>query len=235
MKKLSFIVLSMVLFSFITFLNPSGASAQLADGSYSINYTTLDKNKNVSYGDGHFVKPAKLIVKNGSIVAQITIKESEWYKLFSMNAGGNKVLSTDTSANTRLVQFNVSSLSALNQGRVVIELTEEKDGMDYDRDDVIYFQFNQDSLKTLSLDKTSASNSDKTNSENADKSNSTNSNNSTVKNNSTSNGNNDSSNASQITENPQTSDPTQIWLLIGTMLVAGALLLKSLKKENKNV
>lgn len=54
-------------------------AATLKDGTYSVNYTVLKAEGNaVSMANDYWLKPAKVIAKNGKLTVQMTIKNSSW-------------------------------------------------------------------------------------------------------------------------------------------------------------
>jgi len=111
MKK--FLMMALAFILALAFIPAQQGQAKLKNGTYKVNYTVMDaQGKSVSYGNDYFVKPATVTVKNGKMTARITIKKSGWIKKFSATTGGNKVVSRNKKKNTRVVQFNVSSLSS---------------------------------------------------------------------------------------------------------------------------
>lgn len=87
------------------------ASAQLTDGSHSVNYQVNKPESNSpSIANDYFAKPAKVTVKNGVATVQITLKNSAWITKFQP-PGGATVVSEDKTADTRVVQFTVKDLS----------------------------------------------------------------------------------------------------------------------------
>ena len=109
MKK---IVMSVTLVSMmmLNFVLPH-ASAQLADGTYSVNYqVNKPDSSSVSIANDYFVKPAKVTVKDGVATVQITLKKSAWITKLQP-PGGASVVSEDKASDTRVVQFTVKDLS----------------------------------------------------------------------------------------------------------------------------
>ena len=120
------------------------AKANLADGEYSISYTVLSgDNQSASIANDYFIKPAKLIVQNGTMKVQLTMKNSSWITEFQSADGGNRVISRNKAANTRTVQFNIADLSSPRKVsmKVVIE------DMDYNHSYTTRFSFDQSSIK----------------------------------------------------------------------------------------
>lgn len=87
------------------------ASAQTADGTYSLQYqVNQPESSSASIANDYFVKPANVTVKNGIATVQITLKNSAWITKFNP-PGGATVISEDKGADTRVVQFTVKDLS----------------------------------------------------------------------------------------------------------------------------
>ncbi len=86
-------------------------SAQVADGTQSLNYQVNQPDSNsASIANDYFVKPAKVTTKNGTSTVQITLKNSAWITKFAP-PGGATVISEDKVADTRVVQFTVKDLT----------------------------------------------------------------------------------------------------------------------------
>ena len=125
MKKVVVSIMAVLL----TFLiAPIMSHAQVADGTYSISYqVNAAGESSASIANDYFVKPAKLIVENGAMKVQLTIKNSNWITEFASTTGGNTVISTNAGANTRTVQFNLASLN----GATVVKMKVDIDDIDY--------------------------------------------------------------------------------------------------------
>ncbi|UED81010.1 heme uptake protein IsdC [Lysinibacillus sp. CD3-6] len=109
MKKIMMLVMlvSMVIFN----LALPHASAQMADGTYSVKYqVNKPDSSSASIANDYFVKPATVTVKDGTSTVQITLKNSAWITKFQP-PGGAAVVSEDKTADTRVVQFTVKDLS----------------------------------------------------------------------------------------------------------------------------
>lgn len=111
----AFIITFVCMLAFIVM--PYGkASAQLADGTYDINYVIQKaENDSASMANDYFEKPAKLIVKKGEMRVQVPMNHSAWITEFKAPENGNfvdaKVVSKDESADKRTVEFKVDDLS----------------------------------------------------------------------------------------------------------------------------
>ncbi|UHA74490.1 heme uptake protein IsdC [Paenibacillus sp. 481] len=142
-------VVCMLVSLFITPNVQAAKSAKLADGIYSIDYTIKKaENDSVSMANDYFEKPAKVIVKNGSIVAQIQLNHSKWITEFKVPVSKDKyvdtkVVSSDSKADTRLAQLNVKDLSTplISKIHVTVE------SINYDHDYTIRFVFDTKSMK----------------------------------------------------------------------------------------
>ena len=108
MRKLFFMMLSLVFMLFLVL--PIHTQAAVADGTYSLNYqVNKPDSSSASMANDYFFKPAKLIVNNGQMTVQLTIKNSAWVTEFNP-PGGATVISSNPEADQRVVQFNISSL-----------------------------------------------------------------------------------------------------------------------------
>ncbi len=96
-------------FSLIT--SPAGTVfAEIADGSYQVNYEMKEKSSDsTSIADGYFTSPATLTVKDGVKHIQLTLTGSDMIKSLSAPSGPVSVVSEGD--NTRVVKFKVDDLS----------------------------------------------------------------------------------------------------------------------------
>lgn len=93
----------------------------IPDSSTTLNYQVFkDNSSEISVMDGYVTKPATLITKNEKKYIQLTLKNSAWIKSLQVDGNGGKnytdvtVISTDSAANTRVIQFEASHLSQTN-------------------------------------------------------------------------------------------------------------------------
>ena len=108
MRKLFFMMISAIFILFLAL--PIHSEAAVADGTYSLNYqVNKPGSSSASMANDYFLKPAKLIVNNGKMTVQLTIKNSAWVTEFTP-PGGATIISSNPSADQRVVQFNLSSL-----------------------------------------------------------------------------------------------------------------------------
>ncbi|MFF2413054.1 heme uptake protein IsdC [Bacillus safensis] len=191
-------------------------AATLKDGTYSVNYTVLKAEGNaVSMANDYWLKPAKVIAKNGKLTVQMTIKNSSWVTEFKVPGNGGyvdtTVLSTNKKANTRLVQFQAQSLSKPIKSKIHVTVK----SADYDHDYTIQLKFDESSIKSLSSNSakqsTGAAESKQPTKESTKKA--------------------DSSTTKQE-ENPQTGDTSQTgWLLVLVLCSGGFLARKWIIKQ----
>ncbi|MFN3090677.1 heme uptake protein IsdC [Bacillus pumilus] len=156
MMRLSVFMAALLLALMLPFSNAQAAT--LKDGTYSVNYTVLKAEGNaVSMANDYWLKPAKVIAKNGKLTVQMTIKNSSWVTEFKVPGNGSyvdtTVLSTNKKANTRLVQFQAQSLSKPIKSKIHVTVK----SADYDHDYTIQLKFDESSMKSLSSNSTNKS------------------------------------------------------------------------------
>ncbi|MFJ5672738.1 heme uptake protein IsdC [Bacillus safensis] len=217
MKKRMRLSVFMAVFLLALMLPFSNAqAAALKDGTYSVNYTVLKAEGNaVSMANDYWLKPAKVIAKNGNLTIQMTIKNSSWVTEFKVPGNGGyvdtTVLSTNKKANTRLVQFHAQSLSKPIKSKIHVTVK----SADYDHDYTIQLKFDESSIKSLSSNSANqssgAAESQQPSKESTNKA--------------------DSSTTKQE-ENPQTGDTSQTgWLLVLVLCSGGFLARKWIIKH----
>jgi heme-binding NEAT domain protein len=122
-------------------MNPLSSKAAIADGTHNLPYqVNKPDSTSASIANDYFLKPAKLIVSNGSMKVQLTIKNSSWVTEFNP-PGGAAIISSNAAADQRVVQFNVSNLNAL---KVAMKI--DIDDIDYHHAYTVDFVFNGDGL-----------------------------------------------------------------------------------------
>ncbi len=132
---LSSLVIIVGLLSFQPAL-PTDAASTYKDGEYSLPFTVLKGDSDErSMTNDYLVSPAKLIVKDGKNTVQLTLKNSSWWKSFSVSSGGISVISD--SNDTRVVQFNVQDLNQLLSGNIHVVVPD----IDYDNKYTVRFKF----------------------------------------------------------------------------------------------
>ncbi len=123
----------------------------LADGEYTIDFTVLKNGtKETSVMDGYTVKPAKLTVKNKKFYATITLKNSDWIKVFRTMQNGKlidaEVVKVDETNDTRDVRFEVTDLNALLTAYTEVYFEEP---IVYDGKYYVQFAFDAKSIKPV--------------------------------------------------------------------------------------
>ncbi|PAV29612.1 hypothetical protein CIL05_09555 [Virgibacillus profundi] len=108
MKKRFPLFMALTAMILISFLVVSPVSAQVADGTYKVNYEMKEADsENTSIADGYFTKPATLIVENGVQHIQLTVTGSNYIESLTAPSGPVNVISEDTANRTRVVKFRV--------------------------------------------------------------------------------------------------------------------------------
>ena len=188
-------------------LSPMGnAKAAMSDGTYSVNYTVISPNdESVSIANDYFVKPAKLFVENGTMKVQLTLKNSKWITEFQGGNGGNAVISSNEAADTRVIQFNVNSLSSPLASSMKVDI----DDMNYHHKYTVRLKFDESSVSLISAPakNTNSVNANVSAGEQTDK-------------------------QKEVVNNPQTSDTAATTLFVLLMGASLFLLVKQLKKTS---
>lgn len=214
MMRLSVFMTALLLAFMLPFSNAQAAT--LKDGTYSVNYNVLKAEGNaVSMANDYWLKPAKVIAKNGKLTVQMTIKNSSWVTEFKVPGNGGyvdtTVLSTNKKANTRNVQFQAQSLSKPIKSKIHVTVK----SADYDHDYTIQLKFDESSMKSLSSNSTNKSAGEAEKQQPSKESTKT----------------SDSSTTKQE-ENPQTGDTNQTgWLLVLALCSGGFLARKWIIKH----
>src|SRR5690625_592353 len=106
-KRFSFLTVITLLLVSLVFIPVNSVSAEIADGTYQIQYEVKQKgSNNTSIADGYFIKPATLTVSGGTQTIQLSIKDAHYVKSLSVQGTPVTVVSDDGS--NRVVKFNVS-------------------------------------------------------------------------------------------------------------------------------
>lgn len=142
MKRFFLIVALAMLASF--YVNPLSTDAALVDGIHTINYqVNKPDSSSASMANDYFAKPAKLIVQNGTMKVQITIKNSAW--VTELNPpGGLTVISTNAAADQRVVQFSINNFNPIRVG-----MTIDIDDIDYHHSYGTDFVFFENSIQLV--------------------------------------------------------------------------------------
>ena len=214
---------------------PSGqASANVADGTYDINYVIQKaENDSASMANDYFEKPAKLIVKNGEMRVQIPMNHSAWITEFKAPENGNfvdaKVVSKDESADKRTVEFKIDDLSKPAAVKIHVVVP----SANYDHNYTIRFAFDAN-VKAVGGEKGVAGvikTDDQTKKdgqvkEEEEKERRTSK--ATTKNKDANKGTNESGKAEK-TDNPKTGDDARIGLFAALVLISGIFLVRKVK------
>lgn len=111
-KRFSVVFTALILTLALVALPTGTAFANIADGTYQINYEMKESGSdNTSIADGYFMKPATLTVKDGVKHIQLTVTSSSMIKSLSAPSGPVNVVSEDEANETRTVKFQVGDLS----------------------------------------------------------------------------------------------------------------------------
>ncbi|MFS0723166.1 S-layer homology domain-containing protein [Paenibacillus sp. 1P07SE] len=124
---------------------------QLADGVYSLDYTFLKHNTDqVSVMQDYVVTPGKLIVQNGKLTVEVTLKQSKEIIGFKIDTGNGlatpETVVENEQANTRVVSFEVDDLSEKLEGWVKIYWQVSPTFL-YDHEYKVELQLDKDSIE----------------------------------------------------------------------------------------
>ncbi|MDK8639060.1 NEAT domain-containing protein [Niallia taxi] len=123
-----------------------GENAVLKDGEYTVDYSVLHASKNEkSMADSYFVKPGKLIVKDGKVVARLTIK-TDFITEFLVGSKVVKVISQ--SGDSKVVEFPVADLASPTVGNIHVVIPE----LNYDHWYEIRFLFDVSDLPVAGIE-----------------------------------------------------------------------------------
>ncbi|WP_051758948.1 NEAT domain-containing protein [Bacillus manliponensis] len=123
------IAMFLAVFTFVTSLQPLTvqAATQLADGEYAIDFQVLkDSSDEVSKMNEYTVSPGILKVKDGKQRVSFTLKNSSWITQFQTEKAGNfadvDIVSEDTAADTRVVEFDVEDVAEKLNAKVKVDI-----------------------------------------------------------------------------------------------------------------
>ncbi|TRZ35690.1 sortase B protein-sorting domain-containing protein [Niallia circulans] len=123
-----------------------GENAVLKNGEYTVDYSVLHASKNEkSMADSYFVKPGKLIVKDGKVVARLTIK-TDFITEFLVGSKAVKVISE--SGDSKVVEFPVADLASPTVGNIHVVIPE----LNYDHWYEIRFLFDVSDLPVAGIE-----------------------------------------------------------------------------------
>jgi heme-binding NEAT domain protein len=202
-----------VLFSLLIMLavfpgsNSVEAASKYADGEYSVPFTVLKNNSNEqSVTNDYLTSPAKLVVKDGKNLIQITIKNKSWWQYFRVQNGGSfgNVTVLSEGKDTQLVQFEVQDVDKLVNAKVHIIVPE----INYDNKYGVRFNFNTANVAAIAAGNTSST-VDKTTTKTTEKSTAS-----------------TETTTTKPESNPQTGDNTPIFLFVVLLLASGFFIVR---------
>ncbi|RQW18595.1 heme uptake protein IsdC [Bacillus sp. C1-1] len=134
-------------FLFLSVVFPSVSKAELADGTYTIDYTVMHgSDSSASIANDYWEKPATLTVKNGQIDAKLTLNNSSWIVEYQSKANGSfsnvTVLSEDTAAEKRIVQFPLDDINGMTESKIHVIVPD----IDYDHQYTVRLDFHENTL-----------------------------------------------------------------------------------------
>ncbi|MGG0889110.1 NEAT domain-containing protein [Cytobacillus horneckiae] len=199
-----------MLFGLFLFLAPTiHTSAQLADGSYSVPYSVIKPDSgSASMADGYFAKPAKVTVKNGQTLVELTTTSS-MIKEFQVESAGSLKNVTTVSQNgeNETVQFAVDSISSPVNAKIHV-LADAS----YDHWYSIRLSFNEGSMKVIETAQTNNDSKSKDKDDAAAVS-----------------GNSEGGNSANGTvPNPETGDTTNLYILLALLIGSSAVLIRKI-------
>ncbi|MGY0009469.1 heme uptake protein IsdC [Bacillus anthracis] len=202
-------------------------SAQLADGTYDINYVIQKaENDSASMANDYFEKPAKLVVKNGEMKVQVPMNHSAWITEFKAPENGNfvdaKVVSKDEAADKRTVEFKIDDLSKPLGVKIHVVVP----SANYDHHYTIRFAFDAN-VKVVGGDNgaiATTKNNDQTKTDTQVKEEKT-----KVENKETNKDTKNENGKAEKTDNPKTGDEARIGLFAVLILISGVFLIRNVK------
>lgn len=153
MTRWMLVFLSLFILLYFPVLSVEAAS-ELEDGKYTIDYEMVQGDSDsVSISNDYWLKPATLIIKDGKITVQHVLKNSTWVVGYQVENNGSlsesKVISTDTDADKRTVQFGVSTIDkpTIMKIHVIVE------SINYNHKYTVRMSYKADTLKLVEADK----------------------------------------------------------------------------------
>nr|WP_285865966.1 NEAT domain-containing protein [Lederbergia lenta] len=154
--------------------DPEGPiEGELADGEYTIDFKVLKNNTDeTSVMDDYTVKPGLLTVEKQKTYVTVTLKNSDWIKVFQTEQNGvytdAEVVQTNKADDTRDVRFEVGNLHGLLNAYTEVYFEES---IVYDGKYNVQFAFNVDSIASLGESGNGPNDSDNNNSNNSNNNN----------------------------------------------------------------
>lgn len=127
----------------------------IADGEYTVDFIILkDQTEEASVMDSYTEKPALLLVDNGENIVHLTLKNSDWIKVFKVEKNGEfvdaEVIETDEAANTRVVKFELPNIGEKLNAFTHVKIT-DMPGFNYDNEYTVQLKFEPSSLKEVEI------------------------------------------------------------------------------------
>lgn len=221
MKQIARYVTTFVLLVVLLLSVNHHANAALEDGEYTIGYTVMHgQEPSASIANDYWEKPAKLLVKDGKITAQMGLNHSSWIVEFQTPRGGSfqnvDVISSNEGADTSVTQFPIDGISEMVEAKIHVIVPD----IDYDHNYTVRFDFDENTLSkvagaTEGSDEGSNDNDEK-NGELLETTQPSDDNKQTT----------DQSVSKTNESNPQTSDQTPVILLMSLFIVSAIVLLR---------
>ena len=132
----------MLLLMLIVPVAPIGVKAAIPDGEYDVDFNVLKESSDeLSMANDQVKKPAKLIVRDGKMVVELTITGRDMWKAFEVE--GKPVQTIKESGDEAVVQFEVSDVTKPVEAfiHVVVE------NINYDNNYTIRFDFDTSNIE----------------------------------------------------------------------------------------
>lgn len=132
----------MLLLMLIVPVAPIGVKAAIPDGEYDVDFNVLKESSDeLSMANDQVKKPAKLIVRDGKMVIELTITGRDMWKTFEVE--GKPVQTIKESGDEAVVQFEVSDVTKPVEAfiHVVVE------NINYDNNYTIRFDFDTSNIE----------------------------------------------------------------------------------------
>ncbi|MBP2078636.1 heme uptake protein IsdC [Oceanobacillus polygoni] len=221
-------VLLIICFAFLSLSINVSAATDLADGTYTVDYTILHAdNDSASIANDYWNKPATVTIDGDTTTVQLTLNHSTWITEYQTPSGGGfsdvRVVSTnegnaEPGDNTRVVEFTVDNLAEIIPAKIHVIVPD----IDYDHNYTIRHSFDLNSATLISGGESSEDDSDLSTS--STDSNATNENSNDNDNTSESATDSNEAGAGKTVENPPTSDSSLITWATLLLVVSGLYL-----------
>lgn len=130
---------------------PVLAESTFADGEYVLPFEVLKGDVDeLSATADYMVSPAKAIVKNGQLFAELTLKNASWWQYFRVGTQSGTFIdvltvSEDTENDTRIVQFEIDDTEKVVDAQIHI-IVSGIPGFVYDNQYEIRFRFDYSAI-----------------------------------------------------------------------------------------